>query len=255
MYKISFLHHSFLAKILYCYGFIFLICGSEIFGKSKENIKNGINFSGIVFNPNPEQKPDAVVVLLHGYGDTAENFIMISVLLSNFLPKTLFVAINGTSVCKTIPGGRQWLSASQNNKPQLLKEIKALELPLQKYLNKLLKKYDIPAEKLAFFGFSQGARVALHMGLNLPKCAGIVAFSGSYLDDPKATDLANLPVLIVHGDADQKAPVALAKESYAKLDALKIPVTLAILPGVPHEVDPQGIAIAGQFLQACLAKQ
>lgn len=234
---------------------IFSDCSSMVFAKTKNNNKNGVNLSGIIFNPNPGQKPDAVVVLLHGYGDTAENFLFISALLSNFLPKTLFVAINGTSVCKTIPGGRQWLIASQNNKPQLLKEIKALELPLQKYLNKLLKKYDIPAEKLAFFGFSQGARIALHMGLNLPKCAGIVAFSGSYLDDSKADNLAKVPTLIIHGDVDRKAPVALAKESYKKLEDLKIPTSLVILPGVSHEVDPQGVAIAGEFLQECLGKK
>ncbi|MBL8677379.1 MAG: hypothetical protein JNJ47_08225, partial [Alphaproteobacteria bacterium] len=84
-------------------------------------------------------------------------------------------------------------------------------------------------------------------------CAGIVALSGSYLDDPSAMNLSQPPILIIHGTADQKAPVSLARESYKQLNALKMPVTLILLPGVDHDVDPQGLEIAGEFLRDCLS--
>lgn len=229
-------------------------CSFEIFGKAKDNIKESVELSGLIFNPSSGKKPNSIVVLFHGYGDTAENFLFLGVLLSELLPNTIFVAIEGPLPCKTMSSGKQWLSASQNNKIQLLKEIEALTLPLHRYLDKLLKKHDIPEDKLTFLGFSQGARIALHIGLRRPKCAGIVAFSGSYLDDPKAMNLSKPPILIIHGDADKKAPITLAKKSYESLNSLKMPVTLIILPKVAHYITPQGIAIAGEFLRECLGE-
>jgi phospholipase/carboxylesterase len=230
----------------------FAICSSEITARAKENKQNNVKLSGVVFNPVDGIKLSSAVVLLHGYGDTAENFLLIGLLLSKFLPNTLFVAINAPLACNKIAAGKQWLETPKNNKKALLKEIKILESSLHKYLDSLLKKYNIQPDKLAFLGFSQGARVALHIGLRRSKCAGIVAISGSYLDDPKVADLSKTPILIIHGESDQKAPVALAKESYAKLKGLKMPVNMVLLPGVPHEVDPQGIALASNFLKDCL---
>ena len=64
--------------------------------------------------------------------------------------------------------------------------------------------------------------------------------------------LSQSPILIIHGTSDQKAPVSLAKESYKQLNGLKMPVTLILLPEIDHDVDPQGLEIAGEFLKDCL---
>lgn len=191
-------------------------------------------------------------ILLHGYGDIGENFLLLGALLSEFLPDTLFVAIDGPIACKAMPSRKQWLSPQKNNHTQLLKEIKTLTPLLNQYISKLLKTYNIPAEKLAFLGFSQGARIALHSGLRRPKCAGVVAFSGSYLDDPIATSLSQPPILIIHGAQDKKTPVTLARKSYEQLNALKMPATLILLPGTEHDITPKGVTLAGEFLKNCL---
>lgn len=247
---------SFLARSLHFSPFfivVFAFCSLETLANSKEVNREDFTFSGLTLPPASGKKPDSIVVLFHGYGDTGENFLLLGALLSEFLPNTLFVAPDGPKVCKTIPSGKQWLSASKNNQPQLLKEIKALTIPLNQYLDSLLKKHDLPPERMLLLGFSQGARIALHIGLRRPKCAGIVAISGSYLNDPKATNLSQPPILIIHGTEDQKAAVSLAQESYKRLDALKMQVTLILLPGVGHEIDPQGLQIASDFLNDCLS--
>lgn len=249
---------SFFARSLLYFSFFVVVFGMrslEILGDSKEKKEKNITFSGLTLPPASGKKPDSIVVLFHGYGDTGENFMFLGAMLGQFLPNTLFVAPEGPTACKTIPGGKQWLSAPKNNKPQLLNEIKTLTPSLNRYLDDLLKTYDIPPEKMAFLGFSQGARIALHIGLRRPKSAGIVAMSGSYLDDPKAVNLSKPPILIIHGLEDNKAPVSLARESYKRLDALKMPVTLILLPGVGHDVDPQGLVIAGQFLNDCVSEK
>ncbi|MBS0185406.1 MAG: dienelactone hydrolase family protein [Proteobacteria bacterium] len=218
--------------------------------KRKEN-----HFSNLLLLPASGKKPDSMVVLFHGYGDNPENFLVVGVLLGQILPNTLFVAIEGPISCKNIPSGKQWLSTPKNKKPQLLKEIKNLTQSLNQYLDNLLKKYNISTEKMALVGFSQGARVALHLGLHRPKCGGIVALSGSYLNDPTEKNLFQPPVLIIHGTDDQKAPLSLARESYKNLDALKVPVTLITLAGVDHDIAPEELELTGEFLKECLSEK
>jgi phospholipase/carboxylesterase len=245
-----------LKRFLLFLSFFIVVFGSsklETWGKPNGVGEKNITISGLTLPPASGKKPDSIVVLFHGYGDFGENFLFLGALLGQLLPDTLFVAPDGPIECKSIPSGKQWLSSSKNNKTQLLKEIKNLILPLNQYLDNLLKTYDIPPEKMAFLGFSQGARIALHVGLRRPICAGIIAMSGSYLDDPSAVNLSQPPILIIYGTADQKAPVSLARESHKRLNALKMPVTLILLPGVGHDVDHQGLEIAGEFLKDCLS--
>ena len=66
-------------------------------------------------------------------------------------------------------------------------------------------------------------------------------------------NLSQPPILIIHGIEDQKAPVSLARKSYKRLDALKMSVTLFLLPEVGHDIDPQGLGIASEFLKDCLS--
>lgn len=247
---------SFLIRSLFLFSFFVVAFGScklETWGKSNGTREKNMTISGLTLPPASGKKPDSIVVLFHGYGDNSENFLFLGALLGQLLPDTLFVAPDAPIACKAIPSGKQWLSASSKNRPQLLKEIKKLTPSLDQYLDNLLKTYDIPPEKMALLGFSQGARIALHIGLRRPTCAGIVAMSGSYLNDPTAKNLSRPPILIIHGIEDQKAPVSLARESHKQLDALKMPVTLILLPGVDHAVDPQGLEIAGEFLKDCLS--
>ncbi|MBM3468253.1 MAG: hypothetical protein FJX71_02325 [Alphaproteobacteria bacterium] len=227
------------------------ISSLEIFGKSDDPREKNITISGLTLPPASGKKPDSIVVLFHGYGDIGENFLFVGALLGQFLPNTLFVAPNGPLPCKT-SSGKQWLSAPKDNHLLLLKEIKKLTPRLNRYLDHLLKKHNLPPEKMLLLGFSQGARIALHLGLRRP-CAGIVALSGSYLNDPTERKLSRPPILIMHGTEDKKAPVSLAHKSHKQLDALKLPVTLVLLRGVGHDIDPQALGIAGEFLQDCLS--
>ena len=248
----SYLSYSFFSPLFLV--IVFGICSLEIFGSVKEaEIKEkNITFSELTLPPFSGNKPESIVVLFHGYGDNGENFLFLSAFWAELLSNTLFVALDGPMTCKDIPG-KKWLRASNKDRPQLFKEINLLTLSLNRYLDDLLKKYGIPPEKMALVGFSQGARVAFHVGLRRP-CAGVVAFSGSFLDDPTTKlRFPYPPILIIHGTEDSKAPSSLARESYKRLEALQVPVTLFLIPGLGHDIDPRGSGIAGEFLNDCFS--
>jgi len=125
---------------------IFGICSLEIFGNDKEIEKRekGIAFKERTLPPFSGKKPDSIVVLFHGYGDTAENFIFLTVFWAEVLPNTLFVALDGPMACGEM-SGKKWLKASNKDRAQLFKEINLLTLSLNRYLDSLLKKYGIPS--------------------------------------------------------------------------------------------------------------
>jgi phospholipase/carboxylesterase len=127
---------------------------------------------------------------------------------------------------------------------------------LDAFLDAALAKRRLPDSHLALVGFSQGAALALHVGLRREKePAAIVAFSGALtdLDALPAQMRAKPPILFIHGDADAVTPLSAmtatkdaAKAQGAKVKALKI-------PGLGHAVDDDGIIVAGDFLTQTVA--
>ena len=118
---------------MFLFYFILIILGTcplETFGTSKKNRE----ISGLVLPPASGKKPDSIIVLFHGYGDNAENFLLLGALLGQAFPNTIFAAVEGPLACKAIPFGKQWFRSSKNNHSQLLKEIKTLTPFVNQYL-------------------------------------------------------------------------------------------------------------------------
>ena len=55
-------------------------------------------------------------------------------------------------------------------------------------------------------------------------------------------------MLLIHGDADQVVPVQALHGAVAGLQAADIPVQWSVRPGLPHGIDPEGIAAGASFL-------
>jgi len=165
------------------------------------------------------------------------------------LPTTVFVAPDAPMECTGNPSGKQWFGLPDWNPPRIIKEIQALTPSLNAYLDGLLKTYSLSPDRLGLVGFSQGAMVALHVGMSRPHCAGVVAYSGAFLDDPTELKLGNPPVLVIHGADDQVLSSALSQAAEARLKMLGIPVTFSLLPQLDHQIDGRGLGMGGAFLQ------
>ena len=115
-----------------------------------------------------------------------------------------------------------------------------------------MKTYKLPPERLGLVGFSQGAMVALHLALLRPQCAGVVAYSGAFLDDPTEFKLAKPPVLLIHGADDLVLTPSLSEKAESRLKMLGVPVTFSLLPQLDHQIDGRGLGMGGAFLQDVL---
>jgi phospholipase/carboxylesterase len=94
--------------------------------------------------------------------------------------------------------------------------------------------------------------MSLHLGPRRAIApAAIVGYSGALIGpDMLAAEMKSKPpVLLVHGMADQVVPFAAMGAATQALQAVGIKVEAIARPGLPHSIDPEGLARGGRFLQ------
>jgi phospholipase/carboxylesterase len=188
-----------------------------------------------------------LVVLVHGYGADGQDLIGLAEHWRGLLPSVAFAAPNAPT---RIPGGPgyQWFPISRIDPHEMRKGVEAAGPALDDYLDGELARLGLPPERLALVGFSQGTMLSLHLGLRRNvRPAGIVGFSG-LLAGPVDSDGAIPPVLLTHGDSDQVIPPQAMFLAAAQLGLAGGTVQWHLARGMGHGIDPDGLALAGQFL-------
>jgi len=188
-----------------------------------------------------------LVVLVHGYGADGQDLIGLAQHWQSLLPTVAFAAPNAPT---RVPGqgGYQWFPITRMDPHEMRNGVEAAAPALDEYLDAELARLELPPERLALAGFSQGTMLSLHLGLRRKiKPAAIVGFSG-LLAGPVPCDGATPPILLTHGDSDTVIPPQAMFAAAAQLGLAGAAVQWHLAPGMGHGIDPQGLAIAGQFL-------
>ena len=129
---------------------------------------------------------------------------------------------------------------------------------LNTFIDAELSRLQLPADRLALVGFSQGTMMSLHVGLKRPvKPAAIIGYSGMLA---RGTEMERLPadtppILLIHGDADAMIPPDAMFATAGMLGHAGACVQWHIAPGVGHGIDPVGLAMGGGFLSMALRQQ
>ena len=146
----------------------------------------------------PQQLPvRQLVVLLHGYGADGNDPIGLADPWGEQVPQALFLSPHAPRPCAISPRGREWfplgsgpLRTAEDVAADLREGVAAAADALNAYLDRELAAVNLDDRALALVGFSQGAAVALHVGLRRP-VAAILAYSGAMgpAPDRKSTRL------------------------------------------------------------------
>jgi phospholipase/carboxylesterase len=194
-----------------------------------------------------------LVVLLHGVGADGDDLIGLAPALAQFLPHAAFVAPNGPEPCDMAPFGYQWFSLQDRRPEALLRGVQATAPLIDAFLDEELARHRLDSPQLALVGFSQGTMLSLYVApRRKAPMAAVLGFSGALLgaDALKVEVVSRPPMFLIHGDADEIVPVGALAAAVAGLQAADIPVRFEIRPGLPHAIDPEGIAHGGAFLAA-----
>jgi phospholipase/carboxylesterase len=184
-------------------------------------------------------KAPFLVVMLHGEGSDGQSMVDQALNWAPTLPKAEFLSAEAP----VGPDGRRvWFDPAKEG------DLERCAAALDRFLEGALARRKLPPSHLALVGFSQGATLALRVGLARPgPLKAIVAFSGGPYGALAAPDHAP-PILLVHGDADEISPLAAMREAKAALAASGARPLSLTRPGLGHALDDDGVIAAGDFL-------
>jgi phospholipase/carboxylesterase len=200
-----------------------------------------------------------LVVFLHGYGADGEDLIALGQQWRALMPEAAFVSPHAPHRCTASPMGRQWFPFSNGAPDDPLgaserwRGVVAARPAVDAFLDAELARLGLDDSRLALVGFSQGAMMALHVGLRRPRApAAILSYSGllvgpEHLGEAK-TQGERPPILLVHGDQDPLIPVEAMFMAMDDLAKAEIPNQWHLSFGVGHGIDGGGLRHGGLFL-------
>ena len=201
--------------------------------------------------------PDGALVLMHGRGTSEHDLAGLFDLLDP----------EGRLHCAAprgplqIPGqpGNHWYVVERVGYPDQ-PTFERSERLLSDWLAAFLESVDVPAERAALGGFSQGTVMAYTLGLGKgsPIPAGILALSGFIPTvegwEPDLEPRRGLPVLISHGVRDPVIGVDFARTARDRLEAGGLEVSYRESPG-GHQIDGPTIDAAREWLERAVPRQ
>jgi len=199
-----------------------------------------------------------LVVFLHGYGADGNDLLGIGRQWAEFLPDTAFASPHAPEPCGGAPMGRQWFGLTFRDPGERWRGVVKARPALDAYLDAELQRHGLADDRLALVGFSQGAMMALHVGLRRKTAPGaIVGFSGTLVggEHLAAEATARPPVMLVHGDRDDVIPVEALFLAAQALAAAEIPVEWHMSPGLGHGIDGEGLMHALGFIDGALGRR
>jgi len=203
-----------------------------------------------------------LVVFLHGYGADGNDLIELGGQWRGLLPHAAFVSPHAPDRCVASPTGRQWfaLASAAPEDPRGAQErwkgVVSAAPAISAFLDEELARLGLDDSRLALVGFSQGAMMALHVGLRRARApAAIVAYSG-LLVGPEHLGQASArngrgerpPILLTHGDQDPVIPLEAMFTAMNDLAEAEIPCQWHLSFGVGHGIDAGGLRHGGSFL-------
>ncbi|HVY12704.1 MAG TPA: prolyl oligopeptidase family serine peptidase [Alphaproteobacteria bacterium] len=203
----------------------------------------------------PKQVSSAVL-LLHGLGANGADLMSLGEEWSGALPHTAFFSPDAPEPCDMAPFGFQWFSLRDWTTASIENGLRRARLAADTLIDEVLKEFSLPASRLALCGFSQGAMLSLHAGLQRKEpLAGIIGYSGALFGFGPEGDqiITKPPVLLAHGTADEVVPCQASQMAEQALKQAGVPVEFHAIPGLGHGIDSTGLDLGQKFLQKILA--
>jgi phospholipase/carboxylesterase len=199
-------------------------------------------------------KAEWLVLFLHGYGSSGADLMSFADYWQGSMPNVAFVAPDGPAPAKD--GGFQWIGKRPAGDPRLYDDAVAAAPPLHDFIDDELAREGLDASRLALVGFSQGTVMALHLGLRRAIApAAVLGYSGGLVGADKLRDeiTSKPPVMLVHGEQDDLAPIYGMMTSVKALTEVGIASQGIPIPGLGHAVDANALIYGARFLLSAFA--
>lgn len=208
--------------------------------------------------PHSGDKPDSLVILLHGYGSNGEDLIGLAPYWEKELPNTLFVSPDAPFPCE-MGFGFQWFSLQSWAPISMLSGAERAAKILNDFIDEQIKTYDVPPSRIALVGFSQGTMMSLYVAPRRKEpLAGVLGFSGALLDGEGLVGkniVSRMPICLIHGEIDPVVPIGAWYHATEALRRAGFKISGHTTPGLVHSIDEKGLHEGGVFLENILRVQ
>lgn len=193
----------------------------------------------------PTASARGALILLHGRGSTAHDMLSMAAEFE----------VDGLALFAPQAAHRSWYPYSFMA-PDVQNQT-ALDAALAQVGNVVaqIERAGIPAGKIFFMGFSQGACLTLeYLARNAKAYGGAVAFTGGLIGDTLdpsrySGDFQGTSILVTTGDPDPHVPVSRVEASVSELERLGAEVTFQVYPGRAHTISRPEINRANELFQ------
>ena len=223
-------------------------------------MENKLPLTGPAFEP--QNNPKKLIFLLHGYGDSGDNFISLSKDFYDPSIKSNFYAPNAPSPVPQYPQGKQWFDLYPNGKnfneagpfeKELMKKDCLSSLVLIKdYINSLCLKFKLKSKDCFIIGFSQGAMMTFELGNYINEIfSGCALLSGRILpsNNYKNKPFIKTPIIIIHGDKDLVLEPKYFNEACNILNNQGYLFESHLIKDLDHTISQQTIDLTKKFIK------
>ncbi len=208
------------------------------------------------------QNPKKLMIMLHGYGDNATNFIQIASLIDQFDWGMKYIALNAPDTIQDYPMGYEWfqlylngthISKARGKEYHVAK--KKISENIEKINNSislLLENLNLNMSDCFVMGFSQGGMMAFELGKILQKqLAGLAIISSRIISKEYKPNNAFLktPIFISHGGQDAVLPISNYNESIKVLKNYNYRYENYLIEKDEHTMSQETITLFQNFIK------
>jgi phospholipase/carboxylesterase len=199
---------------------------------------------------------DSLVVFLHGVGASGAELAPLAEPLSAFVPSAAFAWPNAPAPFDGGELGRQWFSVAGVSADNRQERVERAREGFDRVVKAAIAEggFADRLDRVALFGFSQGAIMALDaVASGRWPVAAVVAAAGRLPGAayPLRAAVAT-PVLLLHGEADTVVAAEESRRAAARLRAARFAVDTRFFPQLGHALSAEGVEAAGAFLARAL---
>ncbi|CAK9018857.1 Probable carboxylesterase Os04g0669600 [Durusdinium trenchii] len=199
---------------------------------------------------------EAIVVWLHGFGDTGQRWAgcvpalqQMGLPMLRFLFPTAPLTGVGSKELRT-----SWFDLSTLDLTERRRQTPEQLLEGVDYVLHLVEPHvrrGISPGRVFLVGYSQGGGLALASALRAPRKIGGVLMLSSWVAEPLPSDFQDVPVHFFHGAEDPVVTLSGAKDDRQWLESRGLRTTFHAYPGMSHGVCDEEVAdIAQTFYEA-----
>jgi phospholipase/carboxylesterase len=194
---------------------------------------------------------NSLVIFLHGVGANGADLAPLADTLLPSLPASVFASPDGPERFDGGGSGRQWFSVAGVTQANRSERVQHARAAFDRVVSREVEKHGFVGrlDRLAFFGFSQGAIMALDaVATGRWPVRAALAASGRLATAPDAKTEQLTKILVMHGENDPVIPAQETRLAAERLRAAGFEVEAKLYPGLGHVLSAEGVQTAGKFL-------